>query len=69
MQTEQIPLEERRFLHADKVRELLGYANRSCFWEAVRRAGIPYIKLNQRRFLFDAAEVEAWLKRRTIQGR
>ena len=63
------PLQERRLITSNELARVLGYNNRAAFWDAVRRAGIPYIRINARRFMFDAAEVEAWLERRKVGGR
>ena len=62
-------LRAKRFLHPDEVRKILGYANRASFWTAVKRGGIPYIRVNQRRFLFDEEEVSAWLDRHRVGGK
>ncbi len=48
---------------------LLGYADRAAFWVAVKAAGIPFIRINPRRCLFDEATVQAWLRSRTVHKR
>lgn len=63
-----LPLSERRLLKSDVVQKLLGYADRASFWAGVRTAGIPYIRINSRRILFDEAAVAAWIDKRTIGG-
>jgi len=44
----------------------LGYKNRVAGWKAVKRAGIPRIKINARTYRFDETAVHAWLAKRTI---
>jgi hypothetical protein len=57
---------EPEFVSSDKVRQLLGYTNRSSFFQAVRQAGIPYVRINARRIIFPVAGVRAWLASRTV---
>jgi hypothetical protein len=33
--------------------ELLGYQDRASFWDFVRRSGVPHVRLNARRILFE----------------
>jgi predicted DNA-binding transcriptional regulator AlpA len=65
-QNKNTPLSDRRLLKSETVRKLLGYDDVASFWIAVRAAGIPHIKVNSRRFLFDEAAVQAWLESRTV---
>lgn len=60
------PLSERNYLKSETVRKLLGYSDKASFWVAVRASGIPYIRINARRCLFDEAAVQQWLDERTI---
>lgn len=62
----QPPLSERKFLKSSAVQKLLGYEDKASFWVAVKAAGIPFIRINPRRILFDEAAVSAWLQRRTV---
>jgi len=57
---------EQEFLSSDCVRQMLGYSNRSSFWQAVRQCGLPYTRINSRRCIFPAAAVRAWLESRTV---
>lgn len=57
-----------RLLKASEVQHLLGYTNKGAFFAAVRAAGVPFIKFNQRRILFEEAAVQAWLDSRTVGG-
>ena len=63
------PLANRRLLKSEVVKELLGYKGNPQFWVAVRAAGVPFIRINRRRILFDEAAVNAWLDSRTVGGR
>lgn len=63
------PLSEVTLLKPEKVMRLLGYADRAAFWVAVKAAGIPFIRINPRRCLFDEATVQAWLRSRTVHKR
>jgi predicted DNA-binding transcriptional regulator AlpA len=62
-------LTERRYLKSGEVMRALGYSDRPAFWAAIKAAGIPFIRVNSRRCLFDEAAVLAWLDERTIGGR
>ena len=46
--------------------ERLGYADGPSFYRFVRSAGLPHIRLNARRIMFDEATLNDWLARRTI---
>lgn len=62
------PLGGARFLQPKAVMGLLGYTDRSAFWQAVRSSGIPVVRVNSRRFVFEEAPLRAWLDSRTIGG-
>lgn len=47
---------------------VLGYADRSSFWKAVKRDGVPYIRVNRRRIVFEAVAIRSWLDSRTVTG-
>lgn len=51
---------------AKKVMAALGYRNRDAFWSFVKKSGLPRIRLNARRIVFDPRAVDAWLQRRAI---
>ena len=59
----------RRLLKSSVVMALLGYQNRSSFWEFVRRDGVPHIRLNRRRIMFEEQSLTDWLARRSSNGR
>lgn len=68
----QTPLEPTRppsFLKSDAVMQLLGYRNRSSFWEFVRRSGVPHVRLNPRRIIFEERALNDWLSRRSSNRR
>jgi hypothetical protein len=48
---------------------IFGYQNRSAFWDFVRRDGVPHIRFNPRRIMFEEAALTDWLVRRSSRGR
>ena len=54
-----------RYLRSAAVMALLGYRNRASFWEFVRRSGVPHVRLNARRIMFEEQALRAWLGRRS----
>jgi len=56
----------RPLLTSAAVMERLGYADGPSFYRFVRSAGLPHIRLNARRIMFDEATLNDWLARRTI---
>jgi len=44
----------------------LGYKSRKGFFDFVRSSGVPHIRLNPRRIIFDPVQVEAWLQSRVV---
>ena len=57
-----------RFLTAKQVMPLFGYSDVGSFWSACRAAGVPFIKFNQRKILFEEKAVQAWLDSRRVGG-
>jgi len=49
--------------------QMLGYESTKRFWLTVRRLGIPYTKLNQRRYIFRREDIDAVLKQRQVGTR
>ncbi len=45
----------------------LGYTEKTGFLKAVKRYGVPRIKINKRRVVFQRASLEAWRADRTIR--
>lgn len=45
---------------------LLGYDDSTSFWQAVRRAGIPFVRISPRRSVFRERDIEAWMDARTV---
>lgn len=62
------PLEEARFLTGPTVIKLLGYADSSTGWKAIKRANIPFVRINSKRALFEETQVRAWIDRNTVNG-
>lgn len=60
------PLSGARFLSASEVMPMLGYSDRSAFWQACKSAGIPFIRINARRCVFEESSVRSWLDSRTV---
>lgn len=56
----------KRFLKSGAVMELLGYQDRASFWDFVRRSGVPHVRLNARRILFEEQALLDWLRRRSV---
>ena len=53
----------RKLLKSDVVMELFGYQNRSAFWDFVKRDGVPHIRFNARRIMFEEQALNDWLSR------
>lgn len=47
------------------VRARWGYKDRASFWSFVRSAGVPHIRLNARRIMFDENQLADWLAKRS----
>jgi predicted DNA-binding transcriptional regulator AlpA len=56
----------KRFLKSGVVMELLGYQSRASFWDFVRRSGVPHVRLNARRILFEEQALLDWIRRRSV---
>lgn len=61
-------LNGRRFLKSTTVMTLLGYNDRSSFWGFVRSAGVPHVRLNARRIMFEEQALTEWLNRRSSKS-
>lgn len=59
------PVRGGEMLRSDQVMERLGYKDKAAFFAAARAAGCPMVKVNARKFLFEAAAVDAWVARRS----
>lgn len=59
----------RRYLKSSAVMALLGYSNRASFWEFVRRDGVPHIRFNLRRIMFEEQALMDWLSHRASNQR
>lgn len=60
------PLDGARFMSPASVMKMLNYSDRSAFWAACHAASIPFIRINQRRCVFEESAVRAWLDSRTV---
>lgn len=60
-----VSLTARHLLTSSAVMALFGYRNRSAFWDFVRRDGVPHIRFNQRRIMFEEQALNDWLARRS----
>jgi hypothetical protein len=45
-----------------------GYRSRSAFWQFVHASGVPHLRLNARRVVFERRAVESWEAKRRIGG-
>jgi hypothetical protein len=45
---------------------LLNYTDSTTFWQAVKRAGVPFIRISARRAIFRERDLEAWMDARTV---
>ena len=59
-------LSQTRLCSAQEIRTLFRYKSPSAFWEFAKSSGLPHIRLNARRILFDRAAVEDWLRQRAV---
>ena len=50
------------------ARKLLGYTGKSssAFWQFVRSAGVPHIRINSRKIMFSEIAVFDWLAKRSV---
>jgi hypothetical protein len=46
--------------------DLLGYQDRASFWDFVRRSGVPHVRLNARRILFEEQALLDWIRRKSV---
>lgn len=59
-------IHNKKLLSSVQMRKILRYDNAASFREFVKASGIPHIKINSRRILFDQAKVDRWLAARTF---
>lgn len=58
-----------KLVKSSAVMDALGYTNRAAFWDFVKRSGVPHIRLNARRIMFDEHALSEWLTRRSSASR
>lgn len=63
------PLTSRSYLKSSAVMAMFGYRNRAAFWDFVRRDGVPHIRFNPRRIMFEEQALSDWLSRRSSYRR
>jgi predicted DNA-binding transcriptional regulator AlpA len=54
-----------RMLSSNEVSHMLGYRSRSAFWSWVAKEQPPHVRISKRNIRFPAAELQAWLDRRS----
>jgi hypothetical protein len=59
----------RIFLKSSAVMRLLGYKDRGAFWDFVHRGGVPHVRLNARRIMFEEQALADWLAHRSSKCR
>lgn len=55
-----------RFLKSRAVMVLFGYKNRSSFHQWVKSSGVPHVRLNQRRIVFEEAQLSDWVTKHSV---
>jgi hypothetical protein len=60
---------EGELLSSGAVMARFGYKSRSSFWAFVTAKGVPHIKFNGRKIMFDPAALAEWEAKRTVGGR
>ena len=59
------PFGSRNLLKSAVVMRKFAYKDRSAFWDFVYREGVPHIRFNARRIMFDEGALNDWLHRRS----
>lgn len=55
-----------RTFTTEEAMRLFNYKDSTTFFQAVRRAGIPFIRVSARRAMFRERDLEAWMDARTV---
>ena len=55
-----------RVLSTEETMRLFGYDDTTSFWQAVRRAGIPFVRISPRRAIFRERDLDAYFDSRTV---
>lgn len=55
-------------LSSNEAMRITGYRSRSAFWGAVRREGIPHVRITSKHIVFPAGAFERWMESRTMGG-
>ena len=56
-------------LTTEQAMRRLGYTDADAFRDAVHEQGIPYVRMNKRRWMFEAIALDAWIAERRIDPR
>ena len=57
---------EGQFMKPAEVMKLLGYRNRSSFWQFVKRTGIPYVSLGLRTKRFETGALRSYIDAKAV---
>lgn len=60
------PAHETRLLTLVEVMNHFRYKDKDAFMRFVKKSGLPRIRINRRRVMFDPIAVQAWVDRRSI---
>jgi hypothetical protein len=55
-----------RTFTTEEAMRLFGYKDSTTFFQSVRRAGIPFVRVSARRTIFRERDLEAWMDARTV---
>ena len=55
-----------RILSTTETMAITGHSDRTSFWQSVKRAGIPYVRISARRAIFRETDLEAWMRAKTV---
>jgi hypothetical protein len=58
----------RPLLKSTEVMKFFGYTNSTSFWQFVRSSGVPHVRLNARRLMFEPQALNDWVKHRSSRG-
>ncbi len=55
-----------RIFQTKDAMQLLGFSDSTSFWQAVKRSGLPYVRISARRAIFRETDLTAWMDSRVI---
>ena len=53
---------------ASESAKQMGYTNTEAWIRAARKAGIPFAKINHRKFVFDPEAIKEWIRENAERG-